>query len=165
MGAFRAGAYGVAFSDKIMNLKHRLFHKFYPIVVAAFMAGLLAVSFKFFGVGCVVTDKSAFLSSSISLGAILTGFTATSLAILMALPESGVMSRLRTSGYINSLVDCFVAAMIAGFVFVIFNLICFFVSGMGCWVFSIWLFSFVYCLLALFRLGRLMLLILRYGAM
>jgi len=147
-----------------MNLQHRLFHKWYPTVVSLLLTALLVALSISLGFAYGVSDRSAFLSASISLGAILTGFTATSKAILMTLPEGGLLLRLRSSGYINDLVGCFIAAMIGASSFVVLSLIGFFILTLNPYFYYIWFFSLFYCILTLFRLSKLMMLILKYGA-
>lgn len=147
-----------------MSLHHRLFHKWYPAVSSFLLTALLVAHSTLFGFSYGVSDRSAFLSASISLGAILTGFTATSQAILMTLPEGGILLRLRSSGYINDLVGCFIAAMIGASAFVALSLIGFFIVALNSYFYYIWFFSLFYCVLTLFRLSKLMMLILKYGA-
>jgi hypothetical protein len=164
MGNVGASACRLAVSDKVMNLQHRLFHKLYPVMLSLLFTVLLVALSVAFDFSYVISDRSAFLSSSISLGAILIGFTATSQAILMTLPEGGLLLRLRSSGYIKDLVGCFVAAIVGGFVFVVLNLMGFFVAVLNSYFYYCWFFSSFYCVLTFVRLSKLMMLMLKYGA-
>lgn len=134
------------------------------MVLSLFLTASLAASSILFNYSYSVSDRSAFLSASLSLGAILTGFTATSQAILMTLPENGLLLRLRVSGYISDLVNCFIAAIIGASAFVILNLAGFFIATLNQKFYYVWLFSLLYCITTLFRLSKLMILILRHGA-
>ena len=67
------------------------------------------------------------LSSSLTLGAILTGFLATAKAILMTL-DSPIMQRLRETDYINSIVSYLSQAIWLCFAFCIVTLIGFFID-------------------------------------
>jgi len=67
------------------------------------------------------------LSSSLTLGAILTGFLATAKAILMTL-DSPIMRRLRETDYIDSIVSYLSQAIWLSFAFCIITLIGFFID-------------------------------------
>ena len=147
-----------------MNIKHRLFHKWYPTLISLALAILTTQIPTLLDFTYETKDRSAFLSASMSLGAILTGFIATSQAILMTLPEAGLLSRLRSSGYIHDLVNCFAAAMIGATFFVALSLVGFFITTLNSQFYYIWFFSLSYCALTFFRVSKLMMLILKYGA-
>lgn len=70
----------------------------------------------------------AILSSSLSLGAILTGFLATSKTILISLMGTSVMERLKSSGYDADLIQYLAHAIWLSFAFSVVSLIGFFVS-------------------------------------
>ncbi|CAN7725759.1 hypothetical protein [Caballeronia sp. LjRoot31] len=80
--------------------------RWYPHVVAS-AAGL---AWWHFEVPLPVAIKE-FLSAAISVSAILTGFVATSQAILAALPTDTVVGRLRASGYIDDLISYLAGAL------------------------------------------------------
>ena len=70
------------------------FERYYPWIfsVAAFLFVWLAEP-------PMPKSPSDLMAASISLGAIFAGFLATAQAILMAMPESGLLSQMRNSGY------------------------------------------------------------------
>lgn len=72
----------------------------------------------------------AILSSSLTLGAILTGFLATAKAIVMSL-DSPIMNRIRETTYINDLVSYLSQAIWLSFGFCIVSIIGFFVATNG----------------------------------
>ncbi|RKP58972.1 hypothetical protein D7S86_03380 [Pararobbsia silviterrae] len=66
------------------------------------------------------------MSAAVSVGAILTGFVATALAILAALPNDSMMGRIRNSGYINELVPHLAQALYGCLAFSVLSLCAFF---------------------------------------
>ncbi len=72
-------------------------------------------------------EGEGILGSSLTLGAILTGFLATAKAILMTL-DSPIMQRIRETSYINDLVSYLGQAIWLSFSFCIVSLIGFFVA-------------------------------------
>ena len=73
-----------------------LFEKIWPYLLAA------AIGSLWYFLGLDFPSDPSILSASITLGAILTGFLATSKAILMTL-DSPIMQRIRGTDYINLL--------------------------------------------------------------
>lgn len=100
----------------------RLFiEKIYPYFLAA-IAGFIC-----YKVGLKLPTSDSFLSASLTIGAILTGFMATSKAILMTL-DSPIMQRLRETDYIKDLVSYLAQALWLSFLFSIISLAGFFID-------------------------------------
>lgn len=79
-------------------------------------------------VGVSLPENNDILSSSLTLGAILTGFLATAKAILMTL-DSPIMQRLRETDYIDSIVSYLSQAIWLSFSFCILTLVGFFIDN------------------------------------
>jgi len=78
--------------------------------------------------GLHLPENNDILSSSLTLGAILTGFLATAKAILMTL-DSPIMQRLRETDYIARLVSYLSHSIWLSFSFCILTLVGFFVDN------------------------------------
>lgn len=93
---------------------------------APYILGLTAMLF-WWQVEISLPNGEGILSSSLTLGAILTGFLATAKAILMTL-DSPIMKRLRETDYISNVVSYLSQAIWLSFAFCIVTLIGFFVD-------------------------------------
>lgn len=74
-------------------------------------------------------NKSDVLSASLTIGAILTGFLATSKAILLSLNSMPIMDELKRSGYIKDLVSYLAQAILCSFGYAVVSLVGFFLNG------------------------------------
>lgn len=74
-------------------------------------------------------DKAEVLSASLTVGSILTGFLATSKAILLSLNDTPIMQELRSSKYINDLVSYLAQAILFSFAYAVVSLVGFFLNG------------------------------------
>ena len=131
--------------------------RYYPLVggvVASLIFYKLAIK--------IPTDWKEFLTAIISVGAIFAGFIATAIAILMALPSDGVISRFKKSGYINDLTIYLEQALYGTVIFVVFCLIGFY-GFHTCLIYSSIIGGFgFYSILCFFRASSLMIKILKY---
>ena len=133
--------------------------RFYPFVVAVIggaVAWKLSVPFP--------TSHNEFLAAALSLGAVLTGFVATAQAILMALPSESVMGRLRTSGYIDDLVNYIAEALYTGIAFCTINLVWFYLNPEHekfVYYSPVWIAFALYSASTFIRVTRLMMRIMR----
>ncbi len=100
--------------------------------------------------------ETSILASSLTIGAILTGFLATSKAILMTL-DSPVMQRLRDTSYITQLVSYLRQAIWLSFSFCIISLVGFFGLHEQVWYGYIWLFLGVSAAIAFIQITNVML--------
>lgn len=135
-----------------MNL---LFEKFHPYVFALLFGGMWT------HFACVFPyDEKEFLSSALSLGAILSGFISTSQAILMALPGDSVMRQLRASGYIHELVSYIAAAFYGCMLFCLINILGFFLietnRPLNSYFAIAWITVGVFAFFSFIRVNRLM---------
>lgn len=135
------------------------FEKNYPYIL-----GLL-VAVLWYQLGIQMPFKDSFLSASLTIGAILSGFMATSKAILMTL-DSPVMQRIRNSGYVEELVAYLAHALWLSFSFSIISLIGFFLetssADMKLYYGLVWVFFGVSASVAFIRITNLMLKIIKY---
>lgn len=141
-----------------MKPSSRHWDMYYPYIFALVVGGIayaLAVTIS-------AGDRTDFLSASISFGAVIAGFVATSKAILMALPSDGVLARIKKSGYINDLADYLKAALYGAITFCAVNVAGFFLtSDLPKEYMAAWFLLGTFASLAFTRLTSLMLLILR----
>jgi len=100
--------------------------------------------------------KADILSSSLTIGAILTGFLATSKAILMTL-DSPIMKRLRETSYILQLVSYLRQAIWLSFSYCIISLIGFFGVYLQTWYGYVWLFLGVSAAISFIQITNIML--------
>ncbi len=98
-------------------------------------------------------------ASSVTFGAIVSGFVGTSLSILTAL-VTPLMKEIRRTSYLNKLGSYLGFALASGII-----LSCTSIVGMWLiyydWFFGIWCGVFVFCVACLYRLATIMLLIFR----
>ncbi len=119
------------------------------------------VVFYYFSIKIPVDDKE-YITALISVGAVLAGFIATAIAILMALPSESVIGKLRTSGYIDVLVDYLAQALYGAVIFIIFCLVGFY-GFYKCLVYSAILSSFgVFSILSFVRVASLLLKLIKH---
>ncbi|WP_418140605.1 hypothetical protein NUW46_15585 [Marinobacter sp. MA] len=83
-------------------------------------------------------SENAILSSSLTLGAILTGFLATAKAIVMTL-NSPIMQKIRETSYLSDMVSYLSQAIWLSFGFCIVSLIGFFVPKQEVWYGLAWI--------------------------
>lgn len=101
------------------------------------------------------------LNSSLTLGAILTGFLATAKAIVMTL-DSPIMQRIRETTYVNDLVSYLSQAIWLSFGFCIVSLVGFFVSTKSAWYGLAWITLGLASAGAFIRVTNIMLKIIRH---
>ncbi|MGE5523160.1 MAG: hypothetical protein ACM3SS_05540 [Rhodospirillaceae bacterium] len=135
-----------------------------PVVLAA----LATAAWRYVDPQPTLSEQAVndFLSASINIGAILTGFLATSKAILMALPADSVMGRIRSSRYIDDLANYLAQAIWGCLTFAVANLVGFFAIGhfqaSWEWFGTVWLALAVFSVGAFVRVTTIMLQILRH---
>lgn len=106
--------------------------KLYPYVFAV----LALVGWRYFEI-TIPVDK-AVLGSSLTLGAILTGFLATAKAIIMS-SDSPVMTRMRGTGYLADLVSYLAQAVWYCLALSVISLLGSFVDSAGSLYGSVWI--------------------------
>lgn len=104
-----------------MNLDWERFYPYLVGVIAALAWWAVAPEFH--------AEKSDVLSASLTVGAILTGFLATSKAIMLSMNDAPIMRELRESGYIKDLVSYLAQAILFSFFYAIVSLVGFFLNG------------------------------------
>ena len=102
------------------------------------------------------------LGSSLTLGAILTGFLATAKAIIMTL-DSPIMQRLRETNYIHDIVSYLSQAIWLSFSFCILTLIGFFIDQTNLWFGIAWIGIGVTSAGAFIRVTNIMLKIIKHS--
>ncbi|MDX1486581.1 MAG: hypothetical protein R3268_00165 [Acidiferrobacterales bacterium] len=108
---------------------------------------------------------SEVLSSGLTLGAILTGFLATSKTILIGLRDSSIMRELRDSSYMSDLVSYLAQAIWLCFTFSILSITGFFLlRPSDYWFDAIWIGAGVAGILAFVRVTRIIFLILSHDS-
>lgn len=107
----------------------------------------------------------ALLASSLTLGAILTGFLATSKTILISLHGSGVMEKLKSSTYIKELISYLAEAIWLSFGFSLLVLLGFFLSNSSNYFFDVaWIAAGVMSAFAFIRVTNIILKIIRHNS-
>lgn len=74
-------------------------------------------------------QKSDILSASLTVGSILTGFLATSKAIMLSLKDTQIMQDLKRSKHIKDLVSYLAQAILFSFGYAVISLVGFFLNG------------------------------------
>lgn len=137
-----------------------LFERWYPTVIAGVAA------YFWFKYNINIPEDSGFLGSSLTIGAILTGFMATSKAILMTL-DSPIMQRIRGTDYLDDLVSYLKSALWFSFGFSLLCLSGYFIpSGNEIvvkWFGVFWFFTGVAAALSFIRITNIILKILSYN--
>jgi hypothetical protein len=100
------------------------------------------------------------LGSSLTIGAIFSGFLATAKAILMSL-DSDVMKRIRDTTYMNELVMYLAHAIWLSFSFCIVSLIGYFINTANYWYGMVWIWVAIAMAVAFIRFTNIMLKILQ----
>lgn len=103
-----------------------------------YLAGAIAFAVWWYFHPVFPKNPEQVLSSSLTIGAILTGFLATSKAILMGLRGTPVWESLHSSGYITDLVSYLAQAIWVSFAYCLVGLIGFFVDPQSIWFASTW---------------------------
>lgn len=132
-----------------------LFEKAVPYV-AALVAALL-----WWQMDLALPNGTPILSSSLTLGAILSGFLATAKAIVMTL-DSPVMQRVRETTYVNDLVSYLGQAIWLSFGFCIVAMVGFFVDTGSPWYGFIWIVVGVASAVAFVRVTSIMFKIIKH---
>ncbi len=94
-----------------------------------YLAGVLAALAWWMFTPEFHANKSEVLSASLTVGSILTGFLATSKAILLSLGDTHIMRELRSSKYLKDLVSYLAQAILFSFGYAVVSLIGFFLNG------------------------------------
>jgi len=94
------------------------------------------------------------LSAAITVGAILTGFVATSKSILTSLKETPVMKSLEESGHLKDLVSYLAQAIYSSFFWSMLSLVGYFVSNVS-YYWPLWAASGVLAALSFIRVVRI----------
>lgn len=135
------------------------FERIYPFAIAL----LAGAAWYYSNLKFPINETKEVLASAISLGAILTGFIATAKAILAALPSDSVMRHLRSSGYIDDLIDYLASSLYGCLAFSVYCLVGFFVSPLSNLYVIIWMMLGAFALSAFFRVVRILLKILKFA--
>lgn len=134
--------------------------KIWPFLAAA-LSGAAA---HWIGI-CLPADEKEFLAAALSLGAVLTGFVATAQAILMALPQDSVMTRIRNADYLDVLTSYIAHALNGTMLFSVITLFGFFLRSesvrLPAYYSTIWVAAGVFAGCAFYRVTKLMLTIMR----
>lgn len=104
-----------------MNLT---FERWYP-----YLAGALAALAWWLVEPGFHAGSSDILSASLTVGSILTGFLATSKAILLSLSDTAIMKDLKRSKYLRDLVSYLAQAIFFSFGYAVISLVGFFLNG------------------------------------
>jgi len=134
-----------------------IFEHFYPFiggVIAFFLWQYLPMAFP-------SDSYKELLSSSLTVGAILTGFLTTSKTILISLHGTKVIKRIRETGYISDLIRYLAQAIWICFSFCIITLAGFFL-GKTPYYGPIWFASSIIACLAFYRVTNIFIQILHY---
>ena len=102
------------------------------------------------------------LGSSLTLGAILTGFLSTAKAIIMSL-DSPIMIRIRGTSYLNDVVSYLGQAIWLSFSFCIISIVGYFVSTNSTWFGLLWIFFGISSAGAFIRVTNIMLKIIKHN--
>lgn len=140
-------------------MRHSLtYERLYP----AMFGVALAVVAWLVDFGLPQDSRKELLASAISIGGILAGFLGTAKTILLALPRE-VQARLRTSGYLDTLMDYLGAAMLGSLTVAVISVFGFFPMATSAPSIygPIWIGIFVFSVLAFWRVSRVMSLLLR----
>lgn len=129
--------------------------------VSPYLLGAVAAGGKWY-LEIPFPEVAAVASAALTLGAILTGFLATAITIILALEDLPVMRRLRETGYIKDVIDYLRAAIWLCFFFSIWNIVGFFVDTASDWFGVIWMFLAVASAVAFKRFTGIMFKILVY---
>ena len=117
------------------------------------------ISWHYFSIS--LPSDEPILSSSLTIGSILTGFLATSKAILMTL-DSPIMQRIRNTSYINDLASYLGEAIWVNFGFTIICIVGYFLSTSNYIYASAWIFLGAAGAATFIRVTSIMLKILKY---
>lgn len=126
-----------------------------------YFLGLAAV-FIWWSFDMELPSGEGVLSSSLTLGAILTGFLATAKAIIMTL-DSPIMQRLRETDYIHDIVSYLSQAIWLSFSFCILTLVGFFIDQTVEWYGMVWIGLAVISGGAFIRVTNIMLKIIKHS--
>ena len=128
---------------------------------APYILGAAAVSL-WWVLGLSLPNGEGILASSLTLGAILTGFLATAKAIIMTL-DSPIMQRLRETDYISDIVSYLSQAIWLSFSFCIITLVGFFIDKNQEWYGLMWVGIGVMSAGAFIRVTNIMLKIIKHS--
>ena len=126
-----------------------------------YILGLSAI-FIWWQLGLTLPTGDGILGSSLTLGAILTGFLATAKAIIMTL-DSPIMQRLRETDYIHDIVSYLSQAIWLSFAFCILTLVGFFIDKSLTWYGMAWIGIGVMSAGAFIRVTNIMLKIIKHS--
>lgn len=131
--------------------------------ISVMLAAFVGVVFYFFPVPFPAGDNlKDMFSASIGFGAIVAGFIATAISILMSLPSDSVMGRIKATTYLNDLICLLKHCFLSALGFSLYNLIAFFFLGAFSFYLQVaWIFFAVYTFYTLFEVSSLMLKILK----
>jgi len=121
----------------------------------------IAGAFLWWKLDLALPSGDGILSSSLTLGAILTGFLATAKAILMSL-DSPIMQRIRGTDYIRDLASYLSQAIWLSFGFCIVSIIGFFVPTNSTWYGFTWIILGLASAGAFIRVTNIMLKIIKH---
>ncbi len=129
--------------------------KFIPYILA--LSGILV----WWRLGISLPQGEGILGSSLTIGAILTGFLATSKAILMSV-DSPVMKRIRVTDYLNDLVSYLSQAIWLSFSFCCTSLLGYFIQTSSFWYGLTWIAIALATAASFVRVTNIMLKILKH---
>ncbi|MGY8915358.1 MAG: hypothetical protein ACKVJF_09810 [Flavobacteriales bacterium] len=137
---------------------HILWERSYPYLLAIGAAFLWC----FLCIDLPIKKIDSILASSMTLGAILTGFLATSKTILIGLKGADIMVKLSESQYIDNLVSYLVEAIWSSFIFCLVCITGYFVKeGSFDYYEYAWIFFGVLAAACFIRVTRIIFLIIR----
>lgn len=116
------------------------FERFYPYV------GALLVAAAWYVLGCAFPkDPTNLLVATGTTSAVLVGFVATVMAIILSITGSAVFRTLRAAGYHKDLFNYLFEAIVWGMLFLVFSMVGYFVTTPEV---TPWLFKALWVLLA-----------------
>lgn len=141
--------------EAIVKMKSLYLEKVAPYLLA------LSGDLLWWRVGLAFPPGDDLLSSSLTLGAIITGFLATAKAILMTL-DSPVMQRIRETNYVNDLVSYLGQAIWLSFGFCAVSIVGFFSVRSELWYGLLWVFFGLASAASFVRVTNIMLKIIKH---
>lgn len=141
--------------ERAKEMTSLLFEKTVPYVAA------LVAALAWWQLDVSLPNGTPILSSSLTLGAILTGFLATAKAIVMTL-DSPIMQRIRETTYVNDLVSYLGQAIWLSFAFCVVAMVGFFVETSSAWYGLAWIVLGVASAAAFIRVTNIMFKIIKH---
>lgn len=145
-----------------MSRRNRSPALFWEQVYPYAIGSCAAAAWWYLGISMPKGSLPDLLSAALTLGAILTGFLATSKTILFGMKSSLLMRQLRKAGYATTLMSYLGQGIWISFLFSILCLAGFFVPESFCETFGVvWIFLGVTAAAAFYRVTKIILLLLK----